>query len=122
MELTKSEREIMDVLWEAGEPLSRGDFLERNSAKSWKDSSVHILLNSLLRKGAIREAGLVKRNKTFGRTFLPTMSREAFCIDSLFSYRYQPDISLLMQELLNRPEVNESVLQQFQSMLKEKAK
>lgn len=122
MELTKSEREIMDVLWEAGEPLSRGDFLERNSAKSWKDSSVHILLNSLLRKGAIREAGLVKRNKTFGRTFLPTMSREAFYIDSLFSYRYQPDISLLMQELLNRPEVNEAVLQQFQSMLKEKAK
>lgn len=122
MELTKSEREIMDVLWEAGEPLSRGDFLERNSAKTWKDSSVHILLNSLLRKGAIREAGLIKRNKTFGRTFLPTMSREAFCIDSLFSYRHQPDISLLMQELLNRPEASEAVLAQFQSMLKEKMK
>ena len=52
MELTKSEMQIMDVFWEAGEPLSRSDLLERSEHKSWKDSSVHILLNGLLQKGA----------------------------------------------------------------------
>ena len=30
MELTKSEMEIMDVLWESGQPLSRSDLLERS--------------------------------------------------------------------------------------------
>jgi len=69
MELTKSEMEIMDVLWEDGGALSRADFLERQKEKSWKDSSIHILLNGLLNKGAIREAGVVKRSKTYGRTF-----------------------------------------------------
>ena len=59
MELTKSEMEIMDVLWESSQPLSRSDLLERSKEKTWKDSSVHILLNGLLQKGAIREAGLV---------------------------------------------------------------
>ena len=48
MELTRSELEIMDVLWEAGEPLSRSDLLERSQEKSWKDSSIHILLNGML--------------------------------------------------------------------------
>ena len=29
MELTKSEMEIMDVLWESGQPMSRADILGR---------------------------------------------------------------------------------------------
>ena len=56
MVLTRSELEIMDVLWAANTPLSRSDLLERSQEKSWKDSSVHILLNGLLQKDAIREA------------------------------------------------------------------
>ena len=122
MELTKSEREIMDVLWEAGVPLSRGDFLERSEAKTWKDSSVHILLNSLLRKGMIREAGLVKCSKTFGRTFLPTMSREVYYVTAAFAHRYQPDFLLVMKALLDRPEADKATLQQIQKLLNEKMK
>ena len=122
MELTKSEREIMDVLWEAGVPLSRGDFLERSEAKTWKDSSVHILLNSLLRKGMIREAGLVKCSKTFGRTFLPTMSREVYYVTAAFAHRYPPDFLLVMKALLDRPEADEAMLQKVRAMLDEKMK
>lgn len=120
MELTKSEREIMDVLWEAGTPLSRGDFLERSEAKSWKDSSVHILLNCLLRKGMIREAGLVKRSKTYARTFLPTMSREAYYVAAAYSHRYKPDLLLVMEELLKRPEADEALRAQLKTMLDQK--
>ena len=122
MVLTKSEMEIMDVLWEDGGALSRSDFLDRSSEKSWKDSSVHILLNGLLRKKAIKEAGIVKRSKTYGRTFLPTLSREAYYVQVAFSRRYQPDILLILQELLNRPEMNEEILQQLKTMLEEKMK
>ena len=122
MDLTKSEREIMDVLWDAGKPLSRGDFLERSESKTWKDSSVHILLNSLLRKGLIREAGLIKCSKTSGRTFLPTMSREAYCAAALFSLRNKPDMLCLIRELLARPEADEATLQQIKCLLDEKTK
>lgn len=122
MLLTKSEREIMDVLWNAGEPLSRSDFLERSETKTWKDSSVHILLNSLLRKGMIREAGLVKRSKTFGRTFLPTMSREAYYVAAAFSHRYKPDYLMLMEALLARPEADEETLKQLMAMVEAKMK
>ena len=72
MELTKSEMQIMDVLWAADRPLSRAGILAASEEKSWKDSSVHILLNGLLKKGAIYEAGSVKCSKTVGRTFAPS--------------------------------------------------
>ena len=84
MVLTKSEMEIMDVLWQTGTALSRSDLLEHAEEKNWKDSSVHILLNGLLKKGAIRESGFVKRSKTYGRTFLPTMTREEYFATTIF--------------------------------------
>ncbi len=120
MELTKSEMEIMDVLWCDGGALSRADFLERSEEKSWKDSSVHILLNGLLNKGAIREAGFVRHNKTYGRTFLPTMSREAYFAATIFSHRHKPDMLGLMKALLERPEITAETLEAIEAQIKAK--
>ena len=120
MVLTKSEMEIMDVLWEDGGALSRSDFLDRSSEKSWKDSSVHILLNGLLRKKAIKEAGIVKRSKTYGRTFLPTMTREEYFANTSFSHRYKPDMKGLVDALLARPEADEETLLYIQKQVAEK--
>ena len=117
MELTKSEMEIMDVLWEDGGALSRSDFLERSEEKSWKDSSVHILLNGLLHKGAIREAGFVKRSKTYGRTFLPTMTREEYFAMTIFSHRYQPQIVGLMAALLQREDITPEQLEAIAALV-----
>ena len=117
MELTKSEMEIMDVLWEDGGALSRADLLERSAEKSWKDSSVHILLNGLLKKGAIREAGFVKRSKTYGRTFLPTMTREEYFAMTIFSHRYQPDFVGLIKALLKREDITREQLDEIQKLL-----
>lgn len=113
MELTKSEMEIMDVLWQDGGALSRADLLERSEEKSWKDSSVHILLNGLLNKGAIRESGFVKRSKTYGRTFLPTMTREEYFATTIYSHRYKPEMVGLVAALLKRPEVTEDTLNEI---------
>lgn len=105
MELTKSEMEIMDVLWESHEPMSRADLLSRSEEKTWKDSSVHILLNSLLQKKAIAEAGLVRRSKTYGRVFVPTMTREEYFAMTIFSHRHKPDIVGLIAALLRREDI-----------------
>ncbi len=118
MELTKSELEIMDVLWEAGEPLSRSDLLERSEKKSWKDSSVHILLNGLLRKEIIEEAGFVKRSKTYGRTFVPTMSREAYYAQAVYGHTYRPDLTGLIAELLSQQSPDKATLQKIDELIR----
>ena len=117
MELTRSEMEIMDVLWEAGKPLSRADLLEHTEEKTWKDSSVHILLNSLLQKGAIQEAGLVKRGKTFGRVFAPTVTREEYFANTIFSHRHKPKPVGLFRALLKREEVTQADLEQILALV-----
>ena len=117
MELTRSELEIMDVLWESSEPLSRADLLARAEEKTWKDSSVHILLNGLQLKGAIREAGLVKRSKTYGRIFAPTMSREEYFAQTIFSHRHKPEIVGLFAALLQQQEINQEDLQKISALV-----
>ena len=120
LELTKSEMEIMDVLWGAQKPLSRSDLLAHSEEKSWKDSSVHILLNGLLQKGAIREAGVVKRSKTYGRTFAPTWSREEYFATTIFSHRYKPEIVGLFAALLKREDISQEELTQIAALVAEK--
>lgn len=120
MELTKSEMEIMDVLWAKEIPLSRSDLLEHGEEKSWKDGSVHILLNGLLQKGIIKEAGFVRRNKTYGRTFAPTMTREEYFVSAIFSHRHKPEPEGLFAVLLNRPEVTADTLERLQLLLNQR--
>jgi len=117
VELTRSEMEIMDVMWESGVPMSRADLLARSEEKTWKDSSVHILLNGLLQKGAIQEAGLVKRIKTYGRVFIPTMTREEYFASTIFSHRYKPQLIGLFAALLKRPDVTEADLAAIEEMI-----
>lgn len=117
MELTRSEMEIMDVLWASETPLSRADLLDRSEEKSWKDSSVHILLNGLLQKQAIREAGFVKRSKTYGRTFAPVLTREEYFATTIFSHRYKPEFVGLIKALLEREGITREQLQEIAQLV-----
>ena len=120
MELTKSEMEIMDVLWGSDKPLSRSDLLARSEEKTWKDSSVHILLNGLLHKGAIQEAGLVKRSKTYGRVFAPTLTREEYFATTIFCHRHKPQIVGLFEALLRREDITQEELAQIADLVARK--
>ena len=120
MELTRSEMEIMDVMWESGVPMSRADLLARSEEKTWKDSSVHILLNGLLQKGAIQEAGLVKRSKTYGRVFTPTLTREQYYANTIFCHRHKPQVIGLFAALLEREEVTSGDLAQLAQLIQQK--
>ena len=121
MELTRSEMEIMDVLWGSDVPLSRADLLAHSEEKSWKDSSVHILLNGLLQKGAIHEAGLVKCSKTYGRVFAPTMTREEYFAMTIFSHRHKPEIVGLFAALLSRKDITAQDLQSIKELVNQKS-
>ena len=122
MELTRSEMEIMDVLWESGVPMSRADLLAHSEEKTWKDSSVHILLNGLLQKGAIQEAGLVKRSKTYGRVFTPTLTREEYFANTIFCHRHQPKIVELIGQLLCREDITPSDMARIKELVDRKVK
>ena len=120
MELTRSELEVMDVLWNEGEPLSRVELIRRSTDKRWKESSVHILLNGLLEKKAIYQAGIVRCSKTFGRTFAPALSREQYYAATVFSHRFKPDLVGLVAALLSREGITSEQKQQIMELAEQK--
>lgn len=81
--LTKSEREIMNVLWDTREALTSSEIIKYSVNKSWKDTSVHLLLKTLLDKNIIEVAGLKKTTRNYARTFRATMSQ--------YDYFFQED-------------------------------
>ena len=80
LRLTKSELEIMEVLWQEGRPLSRSFIISHAPHRSWKDSSIHILLNSMLDKGAIKIVGFEQTGRRIARTFLPTLTPDEYYV------------------------------------------
>lgn len=76
--LTRSETEIMELLWSQDRPLSRSEIIELTPNRTWKPASIHILLNSMLEKGAIKVAGFVQSTKNYARTFVPTLTAEEY--------------------------------------------
>ena len=117
MYLTKNEIEIMDVLWRENRALSRGEILSLSTDKTWMDSSVHILLNSMLKKGAIREAGFVKCGKTCGRVYEAAFSCEQYHVSTLDSTKCVPDPVKLAVAYLGAYGLNAEQKEQIRELL-----
>ena len=121
MHLTKSELEVMNVIWRAKEPLSRNDIIALSSEhKSWKDSSIHIILNGLLRKEAIKEDGFVKCNKIYARKFSPLISSEEYYSKALFSAGGKENVPMLFSALLRSDQMTPELLEELEAMLAER--
>lgn len=81
--LTKSEREIMDVLWEQKKALTSSEIIKASPNKSWGNTSIHLLLRALLEKGVIEVDGFKKTTKNYARTFKAAISQ--------YDYFFQED-------------------------------
>ena len=81
--LTKSEHEIMNLLWHVDRPLTASEIIEQSTDKTWKDSYIHLLINSLLDKGMIRAEGFAKTTKNYARTFVAAVSEEAYAVQQI---------------------------------------
>lgn len=117
MKLTKCETEIMNVLWREERSLSRSDILALSIDKTWKDSSIHILLNSMLKKGAIREDGFVRSGKVWGRLYAPNITMDAYYAENVFNKSEQAAVPQLLSCMLQRTEVTPELLQELRGIL-----
>ncbi len=81
--LTKSEKQLMEVLWNADAPLTSAEIVNRSEDKTWKDSYIHIMLRSLLKKELIKVDGVELVCKNYARKFAPTMTKDEYIIKTL---------------------------------------
>lgn len=120
MEFTKSELEIMNVLWQANRPLSRSEILTLSTSKTWKDSSIHILINGLLNKNAIKEAGYVRSGKTFGRLYAANISCQEYYAKNVFAGSSKEVLPMLFSALIQSDGISPELIDELEDMLEKR--
>lgn len=111
--LTKSEREIMELLWQVNTPLTATEIVSLSPKKTWKTSYIHLLLNSLLKKEMIKVSGIKQTTKNFARTFEAALTREEYLIleikkqDKVSSHALPFLVSTLIKETDDTELINE---------------
>ena len=118
MELTKNELQIMTVLWRAGKPLTGTQIRQQSVDKTWKDGSLHIILNKLLGKGALAEHGFIKDGKSIARTFVPTFTREEY-YDTYMAGYAKEDVSVLFSALLKREDIDSETTSKLKDIIRD---
>lgn len=76
--LSKHELAVMNTLWSVDRPLSGSEIIELSEERTWKESTIHLLLNSLMKKGMIDVEGMVRTTKNYARTFAPVMTANEY--------------------------------------------
>lgn len=112
--LTDSEREVLDLLWDVGEPLTSSEIVKMCVDRTWKPSYIHIMIKSLLDKEMIKMAGFKKMTKNYARIFEPTMTREQWSL--LQVKQEKSDSGELLKEMLVsilQEETDENVLDEL---------
>lgn len=120
MELTKNEIEIMEVLWKAKRPITSVEIVKMSVEKTWKDSSIHILINSLLKKKAIQEVGFIRAGKGYARTFEPTESGDKFYANFLASIAKKISVPTLFSALFESNDLTHDTIQELEELLNQK--
>lgn len=83
--LTKSEKQIMELLWNSEEPLTCVEIVEKSEDKTWKDSYIHIMIRSLLQKEMITVVGVELVCKNYARKFAPAMTKDEYVVKTLMN-------------------------------------
>lgn len=124
MNFTENELQVMQIFWNEKTELSRKDIIERSPNRTWKDNSIHVLLNSLMKKGAVKVVGMKPAGKVYARTFAATLSREQYLSE-------QMDISPpkrkeafvgLFAAFVDQADLSDGTLDELQKILDERKK
>ena len=120
--LTKSELAVMEVLWDEGEALTSAEIIQKSKEKEWKDSSVHLLINSLLKKKVMTVAGFKKTTKNYARTFVPVEGKEQFLVGQVIDNKITSDAKKRIYSYIIEKENNLEMIKYIEKLLEERKK
>ncbi len=83
--MTKSEEQVMRLLWASDRPLSCTEIVELSEDKTWKDSYVHSLIKSLIKKDIVEIGAFELVSRSYARKFAPKISYDEYILLSGFT-------------------------------------
>lgn len=93
--MTKSEKQVMDLLWSVDKPLSCTEIVELSGDKTWKDSYVHSLIKSLMKKGIVKIESFELISRSYARKFAPKVTKEEYYLNEYLDESPENDMPAL---------------------------
>ena len=120
--LTKSEREIMTLLWHVDKPLTASEIIDLSTEKTWKDSYIHLLINSLLEKEMIRAEGFAKTTKNYARTFVAAVTEDEYAVRQITGKKglTADSVVSIVSALIDQADEPEALISALEKMFSEK--
>ena len=121
--LTKREKEIMEVLWTSPKSLVASEIAKEGGGMS--SNTVQAILRKLLKNGLIKVYEIVYSGTVSSRSYIPTISPETFEIQRLLSEQKDITTSRFVATLLEQEQEPEKILNEInelETLLKAKRK
>lgn len=122
--ITYNEYNILLAIWNAGRALTAKEILASMENKSFKDRTIHSILNAMLEKGLIYVDGQKLSSRIYSRCFNASISFAEYHADCIMDneiYRREKAKVLpgLLSALVNE-DVNSETLDSLEALLEEK--
>ena len=72
------EEELLNFLWETGEPLTAAEMAERLEPDGWSNVTLFKTVQNLSESGYLQVAGLEKNKKSYARKLTPSLTKEEY--------------------------------------------
>lgn len=119
MHLTKSEQQIMEIFWQADQPMAQTEVVTTCVDRKWKERSIFSMLNSLMEKGVLREVGFVRSGKTYARTFEPAMSHAEYLAEVVAQQLPMEQFPELLAAMLKKVEMTPALQKELRAVVRE---
>lgn len=116
--LTKSEKQIMDLLWSVDKPLSCSEIVELSGDKTWKDSYVHSLIKSLMKKNMVKIESFELISRSYARKFAPKMTKEEYYLNEYFDESPENDMPSLFAAFADA-DPDEKTMKKIESIIED---
>lgn len=122
MSLSKSEYEVLALLWTHNQGLTANEINSCCKDKSWKDASIHLILANMIDKNVVVVDGMVRSSRTYSRVFKAAITPEEYSImqikqNALYS---RSSMTTLFAYLIDSDEVNLETISKVEALLKKK--
>lgn len=119
--LSENEMLLMQVLWKEGRPLTRAELLKGTPNRNWNPASIHLILNSMISKGAIK---ITDAERKYGRTYEPVVTPGETALSALEAAIPEMSVAELygcvLDGLMERGEMTEELILELDAVLKKK--
>lgn len=95
MLVSQNEYKILSLMWKEGRPITRAEILKGTEGRNWNPASIHLILNSMISKGAIK---ITDEEKTYGRTYEAMITRDEYLLETLKAAFPGEDITEILKD------------------------